>query len=66
MWLSEKNNQGGGNSNKTSYSSQERRKEFIDTGDLKQMIELLASEGMVPHHLMPKFKNPQLKKRLKN
>ena len=60
-----KANKGDGNSNKTSYSSQERRKEFIDTGDLKQMIELLESEGMVPHHLMPKKKKSQIEEKTK-
>ena len=48
-----KENKDGGYSNKTSYSSQEKRKEFIDIEDLKKMIDRLASEGMVPHHLMP-------------
>ena len=61
-----KENKEGGYSKKTLYSFQGKRKEFVEIEDMNKMIDCLVSEGMVPNHLMPIKKSPQLKKRLKN
>ena len=49
----------------TSYSFQGKRKQFVEIKDMNKMIERLASEGMVPNHLMPMKKKSPIEEKTK-